>query len=222
MTMKNYINLLLVVVATMFFVACNHGPDYLYVDNQSDEPKPSFIDSEDDSDAYSQAFTSYSKARFYPVFSEFEKTHRYIAENDGAEACESDDGGMAPPADNSEGGAIIYTGDDVTSIDGMGSEPMYEELLKINKPNFTLYKLNNGDARKAAQDFVDKKISYDEFQKKVQADDAVTVVDLYDKNFDSCVNIDRKVFDDLLAKLRKAIAQIDKEAAARKAETAKQ
>lgn len=220
--MKNYINLLLVVVATMVFVACNHGPSYLYVDNQSDEPKPSFIESDDDTDAYNKAFTNYSTARFYPVFSEFEKTHRYIAENDGAEACESDDGGMAPPADNSEGGAIIYTDDDVTSIDGMGSEPIYEELLKINKPNFVLYKLNNSDARNAAKDFVDKKISYEEFQKKIQGEDAVTPIDLYDKNFDSCVNIDRMVFDDLLAKLRKAILQIDKEAAQRKAEAAKE
>lgn len=220
--MKRYINLLLVVVAMLIFVACNRGPGYLYVDNQSDDPKPSFIESDDDNDAYTKAFTSYSTARFYPVFSEFEKTHRYIAENDGAEACEGDDGEMVAPADDSEGGAVISTGDDVTSIDGMGSEPMYEELLKINKPNFVLYKLNNGDARNAAKDFVDRKISYEEFQKKVQGEDAVNVIDLYDKNFDACANIDRRVFDDMLAKLRKAIAQIDKEALQRKAEAAKQ
>lgn len=103
----------------------------------------------------------------------------------------------------------------------MGSEPMYEELLKINKPNFILYKLNSGEARNAAKDFVDKKISYDEFLKKVKEGDDVAVIDLYDKNFDACVNIDRKVFDDMLAKLRKTIAQIDKEAAARKAEASK-
>ena len=219
--MKHYTNLLMGFVAMMALVACNHGPNYLYVDNQSDEPKPCFVESDDDTEAYNNAFTSYSTARFYPVFSEFEKTHRYIVENEGAEACDADEGEMAPPADAGEGGAIIYTGDDVTSLDGMGSEPMYEELLKINKPNFILYKLNSGEARNAAKDFVDKKISYDEFLKKLKEGDDVAVIDLYDKNFDACVNIDRKVFDDMLAKLRKTIAQIDKEAAARKAEASK-
>lgn len=223
LTMKHYASLLAALVAMVIFTGCDNGPGYLYVDTLSDEAKASFIESEDDNDAYEKAFTSYSNARFYPVFSEFEKTHRYIAENDGnAEACEGDDGEMAAPVDNSEGGSVIYTDDDVTSIDGMGDEPSYEELSKFNTPNFVLYKLDSGDARKAAQDLVDRKISYEEFQKKVEGQEAVTVINLYDKRFDTCAGIDRKVFDTQLEKLRKTIAQIDREAAARKAEAAKQ
>ncbi len=219
--MKHFSYLLTAFVMLMTFTGCNNGPDYLYVDTQSDEAKASFIESEDDNDAYSKAFNNYSTARFYPIFSEFEKTHRYLVENEGgAEACEGDDGEMAAPADNSDGGAVIYTDDDVTNIDGMGDEPTYEELSKYNTPNFVLYKLNDNKAREAAKDFVDHKISYEEFQKKAQ--EAVTVINLYDKNFDSCVSIDRKAFDTLLEKLRKTIAQIDKEAAAKKAEAAKE
>ena len=219
--MKQFSYLLAAFVMMISFTGCKNGPDYLYVDTLSDEAKASFIESEDDTDAYNQAFNNYSTARFYPIFSEFEKTHRYLVENeDGAEACEGDDGEMAPPADNNEGGAVIYTDDDVTNIDGMGDEPTYEELSKYNTPNFVLYKLNDKKAREAAKDFAEKKISYEEFQKKTQ--DAVTVINLYDKNFDSCVSIDRKAFDTLLEKLRKTIAQIDKEAAAKKAEAAKE
>ena len=100
----------------------------------------------------------------------------------------------------------------------MGDEPMYEELSKFNTPNFTLYKLTDGSARMAAQDFIDKKITFEEFIKKIEG--GSEVVNFYDKNFDACVNIDRKVFDRMLAKLRTTLTKIDQEAAAKKAEEA--
>jgi len=217
--MKKYHFILLALTLVLSFSSCKKAPMYLYVDNLNDEPKISTVESEDDSDAYLKSFEKYSEARFYPVFSEFEKTHRYIVENEGeSDACESPEGEVAPP-DNSEGGAIISTGDDVTNIDGMGDEPMYEELSKFNTPNFTLYKITDGSAREVAQELLDNKITFDDFKKKTA--NSIEEVNLYDKNFDACVNADRKVFDKLLAKLKTTIAQIDKEAAAKKAEEAK-
>ena len=215
--MKNYAYLMAAFVMVTLFTACNKGPQYLYVETLGDEAKVSYIESEDDNDAYSKAFENYSNARFYPIFSEFEKTHRYIKENDGAESCEGDEGDVIV-TDNSEGGAIIYTGNDVNDEEGMGTEPTYEELLKINAPSFILYKLEDSAVRDAAKDLIDKKISYDEFMKKTEG--KIKEVNLYDKNFDACVSIDRKVFDNLLKKLRSTIAQIDKDAEARKAEAA--
>ena len=53
--MKHYTNLLMGFVAMMALVACNHGPNYLYVDNQSDEPKPCFVESDNDTEAYNNA-----------------------------------------------------------------------------------------------------------------------------------------------------------------------
>lgn len=218
--MKKYNFLFMALLVMVAVTSCNKGPGYIYIDNQSDEPKVSFIESEDDAEAYNKAFENYSTARFYPVFSEFEKTHRYIAENEGnGEACESDEGEAAPPDDSNGVGAVISTGDDVTSIDGMGQEPVYEELSKFNTPNFMLYKITDGSARKAAQDFINKKISYEEFEKVLEGN--TEAINFYDKNFDSCVAIDRKVFDNLLSKLRATLSQIDKEVATRKAEAHK-
>ena len=191
--------------------SCNKSPQYIYVDNLGDEAKVSFVDATDDNAAYSKAFENYSNARFYPLFSEFEKTHKYIAENDSAaEACEGiEDGDIV--VDDTEGGDIISTDDDVNSLENMGDSPGYEELSKFNTPSFTLYKITGSKAKNAAQDYIDHKITYEEFQKKIQ--DNVEVINLYDKNFDACVSIDRKVFDKLQTKLKATIEKIDKDVA---------
>ena len=211
--MKKYIIPLLTIFIAITLASCKNSPQYIYVDNMNEEAKVSFIDGTDDNDAYSKAFENYSNARFYPLFSEFEKTRKYIAENDGeSEACEGIEGEVAPP-DNSDGGTVISTDDDVNSLDAMGDGPVYVELSKFNAPTFTLYKITDSQARSAAQDYIDKKITYDEFQKKVQ--DHVEVINLYDSNFDACVTIDRKVFDQLQSKLNKALEKIDKDAASK-------
>lgn len=193
------------------FASCSKSPQYIYVDNMGDEAKVSFVDAPDDNAAYSKAFENYSNARFYPLFSEFEKTRKYIAENDSAdEACEGIEGGDIA-MEETEGGDIISTDDDVNSLENMGDSPSYEELSKFNTPSFTLYKITGSDAKSAAQDLIDGKITYDEFQKKIQ--DNVEVINLYDKNFDACVSIDRKVFDKLQTKLKASMEKIDKDAA---------
>ncbi len=213
--MKKYTLLLLTLMVAVAFSSCKKSPQYIYVDNMSDEAKVSFIEGEDDNDAYSKAFENYSNARFYPVFSEFEKTRKYIAENDSAsEACEGIEGEMAPPDDSGGGGEVISTSDDASSLDGMGDRPVYMELSKFNTPTFTLYKITDSSAREAAQDYIDKKITYEEFVKLTQG--KVEEVNLYDKNFDSCVAIDRKVFDQLQSKLAQALDKIDKDAASKK------
>ncbi len=209
--MKKLFLFLVSLAIVLVFTACDKSPQYIYVDNMSDEAKVSFVDGTDDNDAYSKAFENYSNSRFYPIFSEFEKTRKYIAENDSAdEACEGIEGDVLP-VDEGEGGDIISTDDDVNSLEAMGDGPTYEELSKFNTPNFTLYKITGSGAKNAAQDFIDKKITYEEFQKKIQ--DNVEVINLYDKNFDACVSIDRKVFDKLQTKLQAAIEKIDKDAA---------
>ena len=188
--MKKYAIYFLSVIVAMSFASCKKSPQYIYVDNMNEEAKVSFIDGVDDNDAYSKAFENYSNARFYPLFSEYEKTRKYIAENDSAsEACEGIEGEVAPP-DNSEGGSIISTDDDVNSLDAMGDGPVYVELSRFNAPTFTLYKITDSSARSAAE-----------------------VINLYDSNFDACVTIDRKVFDSLQKKLTKALEKIDKDAA---------
>lgn len=213
--MKKYTLLLLALMVAIAFSSCKKSPQYIYVDNMSDEAKVSFIEGEDDNDAYSKAFENYSNARFYPIFSEFEKTRKYIAENDSAsEACEGIEGEMAPPDDSGGGGEVISTSDDASSLDGMGDRPVYMELSKFNTPTFTLYKITDSSAREAAQDYIDKKITYEEFVKQTQG--KVEEVNLYDKNFDSCVAIDRKVFDQLQSKLAEALDKIDKDAASKK------
>lgn len=213
--MKKYTLLLLTLMVAVAFSSCKKSPQYIYVDNMSDEAKVSFIEGEDDNDAYSKAFENYSNARFYPIFSEFEKTRKYIAENDSAsEACEGIEGEMAPPDDSGGGGEVISTSDDASSLDGMGDRPVYMELSKFNTPTFTLYKITDSSAREAAQDYIDKKITYEEFVKQTQG--KVEEVNLYDKNFDSCVAIDRKVFDQLQSKLAEALDKIDKDAASKK------
>ena len=213
--MKKYTLLLLALMVAIAFSSCKKSPQYIYVDNMSDEAKVSFIEGEDDNDAYSKAFENYSNARFYPVFSEFEKTRKYIAENDSAsEACEGIEGEMAPPDDSGGGGEVISTSDDASSLDGMGDRPVYMELSKFNTPTFTLFKITDSSAREAAQDYIDKKITYDEFVKLTQG--KVEEINLYDKNFDSCVAIDRKVFDQLQSKLAQALDKIDKDAASKK------
>ena len=194
--------------------SCNRGPKYIYIDTQGDEPKVSFIEADEDDVAYDKAFETYSTARFYPLFSEFEKTHRYMAENGNSEACEGDEGMAVPPDDSNGAGSVITTGDDVTSVDGQ--EPLYEELDKLNSPNFVLYKITDSSARTAAQDYIDKKITYEELEKILKGN--TEQINLYEKRFDHCVAIDRSVFEKLRNKLRAAIAQIDREAAARKAE----
>lgn len=213
--MKKYTLLLLTLMVAVAFSSCKKSPQYIYVDNMSDEAKVSFIEGEDDNDAYGKAFENYSNARFYPIFSEFEKTRKYIAENDSAsEACEGIEGEMAPPDDSGGGGEVISTSDDASSLDGMGDRPVYMELSKFNTPTFTLYKITDSSAREAAQDYIDKKITYEEFVKQTQG--KVEEVNLYDKNFDSCVAIDRKVFDQLQSKLAEALDKIDKDAASKK------
>jgi hypothetical protein len=213
--MKKYTLFLLTLIVAVAFSSCKKSPQYIYVDNMSDEAKVSFIEGEDDTDAYSKAFENYSEARFYPIFSEFEKTRKYIAENDSeSEACEGFEGEMAPPDDSGEGGEIISTSDDVSSLDGMGDRPVYVELSSFNTPTFTLYKINDSSARDAAQDYIDKKITYEEFVKKTQG--KVEEINLYDKNFDACVAIDRKVFDKLQSKLEAALEKIDKDVANKK------
>lgn len=210
--MKKFALLSLTLMTVLVFSSCKKSPQYIYVDNMSDEAKVSFIDAQDDNEAYNMAFENYSNARFYPIFSEFEKNRKYIAELDSTgEACEADEGEIAPPDDSGEGGDFISTGDDVSSFDGTGDVPEYQELLKINTPNFTLYKVTSGDARSAAQDYIDKKITYDEFKKRTQ--DKVEEINLYDKNFDNCVSIDRRVFDKLMKKLKDAYEKIDKDVA---------
>ena len=209
--MRKNAYLFLTLMLALVFTSCKDQPQYIYVDNMGDEAKVSFIEGESDDDAYAKAFENYSNARFYPVFSEYEKTRKYIAENDSAsEACEGDEGEAAPPDDSGAAGSVISTDDDVNSLDAMGDGPAYEELSKFNAPNLTLYKITSSDARSAAQDYIDKKITYEEFQKKVNGN--VEEINLFDKSFDSCVAIDRKVFDKLQAKLKAAIEKIDKDA----------
>lgn len=207
--MKHYTLYFLTLLFALSLASCKQSPQYIYVDNISgDEAKLSFIEGEDDNDAYFKAFESYSNARFYPQFSAFEKTRKYIAENDSSsEACEGIEGEVAPP-DNSEGGDVIPSSDEVNT---MGERPVYTELSKFNTPTFTLYKITGSEARDAAQDYIDKKITYEEFVKRIQ--DNVEEINLYEKNFDNCVAIDRKVFDKLQTKLDENLKKIDKDVA---------
>lgn len=193
--MKKYLSLLLTITMMLIVGGCKKAPMYVYVDTEASDPRVGLIEAEDDDAAYYKSFEKYSETRHYSNFSAVEKSLAYIG--DGLEACESDeaDQGMAVPADDGVGDVI--TTDDAES---MGEYPEYSELSEFNAPNFTLYRITDNDARQAAQDLIDKKISYEEFQKKTQG--KVETIELYEKAFKKCSDIDKKVYNNMLAKFK--------------------
>ena len=193
--MRKSFSLLLIIAMMLIVGSCKKAPMSVYVDTEASEPRVGLIEAEEDDAAYYKSFEKYSETRHYSNFSAVEKSRAYIG--DGLDACESDeaDQGMAVPADDAVGDVI--TTDDSES---MGEYPEYSELSEFNAPNFTLYRITDEDARQAAQDLIDKKIRYEEFQKKTQG--KVETIDLYEKAFKQCSDIDKKVYNNMLAKFR--------------------
>ena len=200
--MKKSLFLLLTVTMMLTFGSCKKTPMYLYVDTEASEPRVGMIEAEEDDAAYYKSFEKYSETRHYSNFSAVEKSRAYIG--DGLDACESDvpEQGMAVPADDALGD-VITTDDSET----MGEYPMYFDLSKDLPPNFILYKITDKDARQAAQDLMDKNISFEEFQKKIK-DKSEILYDpeqhknLYEQEFAKCCDIDKRVYTNMLNKFK--------------------
>ncbi len=195
------ISLLLLLMPLMLALlsGCNNEkPMFVYIDCETLElePKPSLIEADDDVSAFYKSFDEYSKNKHDKVFYEILKTKEVF--EGGSEACESDeaDQGAIPMSETDGVGELLPTGDS----DETG-EYTYPDLLapKDSTPNFKLYKITDKGARQVAQDFLDKKISFEEFQTKVK-DHAEVIYDneqhkdIYEKEFKKCKEIDYNAY----------------------------
>jgi len=199
--MKKFSLFLLSMLMIMAFSSCKKKTMYIYIDSETtdNEPKVTLIEAEDDTEAYYKCFEKYSESRHYPVFSEIEKSKAII--NEGFEACESDEAeqSMAPAGDDviSGKGDVITTNDS----DEQSKDYEYPGLEQYVEPNFKVYKITDKESQKVAQDLIDKKISVDEFEKKVKGNSEI--IDLYKKDFKKCQDIDKKKYEELKAKFKK-------------------
>ncbi len=214
--MKKTSFLLLTMIMVLALASCNKKkPMYVYIDCETLElePKPSLIEGDDDVAAFYKSFEKYSENKHDKVFYDLKKTKEVF--EGGSEACESDeaDQGAIPVGGDMEGvGELLPNGDS----DEEG-EYNYPELLapKNSTPNFKLYKITDNKARQVAQDFIDKKISFVEFQEKVK-DDAEIVYDneqhkdIYEKEFNKCKEIDYDAYARMRDKFIKSLQAMPK------------
>ena len=86
---------------------------------------------------------------------------------------------------------------------------------KNGTPNFKLFKITDKDARKVSQDFIDKKISFEEFQEKIK--DKAEIIydneqhkDIYEKEFKKCKEIDYNAYSKMKEKFNKSLLEAQK------------
>ncbi len=208
--MKKTSFLLLTTIMILVLGSCNNEkPMYVYIDCETLElePKPSLVVADDDVSAFYKSFDEYSSNKHDKVFYEILKTKEVF--EGGSEACESDeaDQGAIPVSETDGVGELLPTGDS----DEAG-EYNYPELLdpKNSTPNFKLYRITDKGARQVAQDFIDKKISFEEFQEKVK--DKAEIIydneqhkDIYEKEFNKCKEIDYNAYAKMREKFNKSL-----------------
>lgn len=213
--MKKTFFLHLTIILLLALGSCNkEKPMYIYIDCETLElePKPSLIVANDDVTAFYNSFEKYSENKHDKVFYDLRKTKEVF--EGGSEACESDeaDQGAVPVGDMDGVGELLPNGDS----DEEG-EYNYSELLapKNSTPNFKLYKITDKSARQVAQDFIDKKISFEEFQEKVK--DKAEIVydneqhkDIYEKEFNKCKEIDYDAYARMRDKFIKSLQAMPK------------
>ncbi len=210
---KTYLLLLMIMIVALS--SCNgDNPMYVYIDCETLdlEPTPSQIVADDDITAFYNSFEKYSESKHDKVFYDIKKTKEVF--EGGGEACESDeaDQGAIPVSEVDGMGELLPNGDS----DEEG-EYNYSELLdpKNSTPNFKLYRITDKGARKVAQDFIDKKISFEEFQEKVK--DKAEILydneqnkDIYEKEFKKCKEIDYNSYVKMRDKFNKSLQAMPK------------
>ncbi len=187
-------------------------PMYVYIDceNLDSQPKPFSVEAEDDVAAFYKSFEKYAKDRHYV---EFNLRMPTSINSGGGEACESDeaDQGAIPVSEVDGMGDLVPSGDS----DEMG-EYIYPNNLDVNNtPNFILYKITDKKSRQVAQDFIDKKISIEEFQEKVKDNaeiiyDNVQHKDIYEKEFAKCKEIDYNAYSKMRDDFNKKVLEAQK------------
>lgn len=213
--MKKISSLLLAMIIILALGSCKKDkPMFVYIDCETLElePKPSLIQADDDVNAFYNSFEKYSENKHDKVFYDIMKTKQVF--EGGSEACESDeaDQGAVPVSEVDGVGEVLPSGDS----DEEG-EYNYPELLapKNSTPNFKLYKITDKGARQVAQDFIDKKISFEEFQEKVK-DNAEIIYDneqhkdIYEKEFNKCKEIDYNAYVKMRDKFNKSLQAAQK------------
>lgn len=211
--MKKIPFLLFTMILAIALSSCkNDPPMYIYIDREADDPKVSQIELEEENDveAFYKSFEKYSETRHYKGFSAVDNS-AYIG--NGFDACEGDeaDQGMAVVNEPVEGGEMIPTDDSEAT-----GEYIYPDLSKDNPPNFTLYRLDDKESRQAAQDYKDKKITFDEFEKKIK-DKCIVLYDmnsdkkaLYEKELNKCIQIDKAVYSKMSETFKKKAQEAQK------------
>ena len=210
--MKKTSFLLLSMIMLLVLGSCKkEKPMYVYIDCETLElePKPSLITADDDLNAFYNSFEKFSENKHDKEFYQLKKAREIIA--GGGEACESDeaDQGAIPVGDVDGVGDVLPSGD--SDADG---EYIYRDLYdpKNNTPNFKLYKITDKKARQVAQDFIDKKISFVEFQEKVK-DNSEIIYDnernkeIYEKEFQKCKEIDYNAYSKMRDKFNKSLQE---------------
>lgn len=211
--MKKTSFLLLAVTLILVFGSCQKDkPIYVYIDceNLDSQPKPFSIEADDDVAAFYNSFEKYAKDRHYV---EFQLRMPAGINSGGGEACESDeaDQGAIPVSEVDGMGELVPSGDS----DEMG-EYIYPNNLDVNNtPNFILYKITDKKSRQVAQDFIDKKISIEEFQEKVKDNaeiiyDNVQHKDIYEKEFAKCKEIDYNAYSKMREDFNKKVLEAQK------------
>lgn len=190
-------------------------PMYVYVDcenlDKDSQPKPFLLEGDDDVSVFYNSFDKYASDRHYMEF----KSRMPIDNNGGgSEACESDeaDQGAIPVSEVDGVGEPVPTGD----ADEAGEYTYNPDNLDVNNtPNFILYKITDKDARKVAQDYLDKKISFEEFQNKVK-DKSEIIYDnmqhksIYEREFKKCKEIDNNAYLKMKEKFNKSMQELQK------------
>ncbi|MBR5171289.1 MAG: hypothetical protein IKW85_12095 [Muribaculaceae bacterium] len=189
--------LLLTMIVVLALGSCKkEKPMYVYIDceNLDSQPKPFSVEADDDVSAFYKSFEKYASDRH---FVEFKSRMPIDFNGGGSEACESDeaDQGAIQYSEVDGSGEIMPSGDS----DEM-EEYIYPNNMDVdNTPNFVLYKIADKKSRQVAQDFIDKKISFEEFQEKVKDNveiiyDNVQHKDIYEKEFQKCKEIDYNAY----------------------------
>ena len=213
--MKKPFLILLTMIMVLALGSCKkEKPMYVYIDcenlDQDSQPKPFLIEGDDDIAVFYNSFDKYASDRHYL---EFKSRMPVDINGGGSEACESDeaDQGAIPVSEVDGAGELIPTGD----ADEAG-EYIYPDNLDVNNtPNFILYKITDKEARKLAQDYLDKRISFDEFQKKVM-DKSEIIYDnvqhkgIYEKEFKKCKEIDYNAYSKMREDFNKKVLEAQK------------
>ena len=211
--MKKTSFLLFTMFLAIAFSSCkNKAPLYVYIDREADEPQVSQIELEEENDveAFYKSFEKYAETRHYKGFAAVDNS-AYIG--GGFDACEGDEAeqNMGAIDEPLSGGEMIPTDDS----EGTG-EYNYLDLSKDNPPNFTLYKIDDQEGRQAAQDYKDKKITFEEFEKKIK-DKCEVLYDmnsdkkgLYEKEFNKCIEIDKTVYSKMSETFKKKALEAQK------------